>query len=86
MNHKIQYSPLALRNLDEIWDYITNGSMSSSVAENTVNGIVHTIDGLNGFLDAGARLIFDNGFDSGERFISQKLYSVLSCSGRRCLY
>lgn len=74
MHNKIQYSPLALKDLDDIWDYITNELMNSSAAENTVNGIMDMIDDLDGFPEIGSRLLFDNGLDSGYRFIIFKNY------------
>lgn len=74
MHNKIQYSPLALKDLDEIWDYITNELMNPSAADNTVNGIMDMIDGLDGFPETGSRLLFDDGLDSGYRFIVFKNY------------
>lgn len=71
---KIQYSPLALKDLDEIWDYITNELVNPSAAENTVNGILDMIDGLVGFPETGSRLLFDNELDSSYRFIIFKNY------------
>lgn len=74
MHNKIQYSPLALKDLDEIWDYITNELMNPSAAKNTVNRIIEMIDGLDSFPETGSRLLFDNGLDSGYRFINFKNY------------
>lgn len=74
MHNKIQYSPLALKDLDEIWDYITNELMNPSAAKNTVNGIIEMIDGLDSFPETGSTLLFDNGLDSGYRFINFKNY------------
>lgn len=74
MRNKIQYSLLALKDLDEIWDYISNELMNPSAAENTVNGIMDMIEGLEGFPEAGSRLLFDNGLDSGYQFIIFKNY------------
>lgn len=74
MHNKIQYSPLALKDLDDIWDYIINELMNLSAAENTVNGIMDMIDGLDGFREIGSRLLFDKGLDSGYRFNIFKNY------------
>ncbi len=74
MHNKIYYSPLALKDLDEIRDYITNELMSPLAAESTVNGILETTDKLNGFPEAGSRLLFDNELDSGYRFVIFKKY------------
>ena len=76
MHYKIQYAPLALKDLDEIWDYITNELMNPSAAESTIYGIMNVIDDLADFPKRGAKLIFDNGLDSGYRFVFYKNYMV----------
>lgn len=63
-----------MKDLDEIWDYIANELMNSSAAQNTVNGIMDAIDSLSGFPNVGARLMFENGLDSGYRIIPYKNY------------
>jgi len=42
MQSKIAYSPRALKDLDEIWDYIEVELCNLSAAQNTVNGIMDT--------------------------------------------
>lgn len=74
MKNKINYSPLALNDLDEIWEYITEELMNPSAAENTVNGIMDAVEALADFPDAGARLVFDGDLDSGYRFVIYKNY------------
>lgn len=74
MKNKIQYSPIAMRDLDGIWDYITNELLNPSAAEDTVNGIMDVINGLEDFPEIGNRLIFDTGLDSGYRFVIYKNY------------
>lgn len=58
-----------MKDLDEIWDYITNELMNPSAVDDTVNGIMEMIDGLDGFLETGSRLLFGNELDSGYRFV-----------------
>ena len=74
MLYKIRYAPLALKDLDQIWDYITNELLNPSAAESTINGIMNAIDDLVGFPEKGSKLIFDNGLDSGYRFVLYKNY------------
>lgn len=74
MQSKIHYSPLSIKDLDEIWEYITDELMNPSAAENTVNGILNIIDSLEEFPEAGTKLVFDNGLDSGYRFVIYKSY------------
>ena len=74
MQSKIEYSPKAVRDLDEIWDYIENELCNPSAAQNTVDGIMDKIDDLAMFPESGAKLEFDNGLESGYRFVVFKNY------------
>ncbi len=49
MQSKIDYSPRALKDLDEIWDYIESELCNPIAAQNTVNGIMDKGDGLASF-------------------------------------
>ena len=44
MKFKTVFSPLAIDDLDEIWDYISDVLKNPIAAENTVNGILDKID------------------------------------------
>ena len=74
MQSKVEYSPKAVRDLDEIWDYIENELCNPSAAQNTVDGIMDKIDDLAMFPESGAKLEFDNGLESGYRFVVFKNY------------
>lgn len=74
MKSRIEYSPKAVMDLDEIWSYIENELCSPGAAQNTVNGIMDAIDGLAMFPESGARLTFDDGLHSGYRFIAFRNY------------
>ena len=74
MQSKVEYSPKAVRDLDEIWDYIENKLCNPSAAQNTVDGIMDKIDDLAMFPESGAKLEFDNGLESGYRFVVFKNY------------
>ena len=74
MQCKIDYSPRALQDLDEIWDYIEYELCNPSAAQSTVEGIINKVDVLAAFPESGARLEFDNGLDSGYRYVVFKNY------------
>ena len=70
MQSKIAYSPRALKDLDEIWDYIEVELCNLSAAQNTVNGIMDKVDGIAAFPESGAKLEFEKGLDSGYRYVA----------------
>ena len=74
MLRRIEYSPRALKDLDSIWDYIEKELCNPSAAQNTVEGIMDKIDILMSFPEAGAKLEFENGLNSGYRYVSFKNY------------
>lgn len=74
MQRTIEYSPRALKDLDGIWDYIEKELCNPSAAQNTVEGIMDKIDDLAMFPESGAKLEFDNGLESGYRFVVFKNY------------
>lgn len=74
MLRRIEYSPRALKDLDGIWDYIEKELCSPGAAQNTVEGIMDKIDILMSFPEAGAKLEFENGLNSGYRYVSFKNY------------
>lgn len=74
MLRRIEYSPRALKDLDGIWDYIEKELCNPSAAQNTVEGIMYKIDILMSFPEAGAKLEFENGLNSGYRYVSFKNY------------
>ena len=56
MAYKIVYSPAALNDLDEIFEYIENELFNRSGAGNTVSKILSSINKLQEFPDIGAKL------------------------------
>lgn len=57
MRHaKVQYSPLALADLDDIWSYIADELSSPQAAERTVGAITSVASRLADFPDSGAPL------------------------------
>lgn len=74
MQSKIAYSPQALKDLDEIWNYIEFKLYNPEATQNTVNDIIDSIDVLNTFPESGTKLIFENNIDSGYRYVIYKKY------------
>ena len=74
MQNKIEYSPKALKDLDEIWDYIAHDLNNAIAAQHTIDGILDTVDLLSEFPESGQKLIFDGGLESGFRFVLYKKY------------
>ncbi len=56
MKYKIKYSPEALKDLDEIWEYILLELANPDAAENIVNKMLDTIEALEDFPERGALL------------------------------
>lgn len=86
MKNKINYSPLAFNDLEEIWEYITEELMNPSAAENTINGIMDAVEALADFPDIGARLVFDGDLDSGYRFVIYKNYMAFYHTQNNMIY
>lgn len=69
MKNKLHYSPNALHDLDEIWDYIVMELCNPEAALNLVNGIMDTIDKLEDFAEMGAPLSSVADVESDYRFL-----------------
>lgn len=74
MYNIIKYSPEALNDLDEIWIYISESLSNPVSANNTINGILDTIDVLKEFPKSGKPLEFSNGINTNYRFVRYKNY------------
>lgn len=69
MKNKISYTAEALRDMDDIWDYIAFDLQNISAAERTVTKIMDTVDQLALFAEAGAPLASVSDANSEERFL-----------------
>ena len=69
MRNKIHYSPKALRDLDEIWDYIVFDLSNSDAAERIVDSIQDAIDGLEVFPEQGKPLSAITNIETDYRFL-----------------
>ena len=61
MDNKIHYSPKSLSDLDEIFDYIAFELKDIIAADNTVNGIIDSINILKQFAESGSILCLPTG-------------------------
>lgn len=69
MKNNIHYSPEALNDLDEIWEYIFSELCNPQAAENTVNNIMDAVDKLEDFAEIGAPLSSVTDIESDYRFL-----------------
>ena len=58
MKVSVKFSPEALKDLDEIYDYIANVLKSPDAADNTVNKILDKTDLLSDNPEIGTQLFF----------------------------
>lgn len=80
MKNNILYSPEALNDLDEIWEYIVSELCNPQAAENTVNRIMKAIDNLEDFSEIGTPLSSVTDMKNDYRFFGQReLHNLLSC-------
>lgn len=62
--NKLYYSPEAMSDLDEIWNYINKDLQNPAAARNTVEGIMDTIDKLKESSEIGPSLAVITEFES----------------------
>jgi Plasmid stabilization system protein len=63
------YSPEALNDLDEIWAYIFEDPLNPTAAQNTIAGILDTIEKLRGFSEMGPPLSLVTEIESDYRYL-----------------
>ena len=69
MRCKILYSPQALKDMDEIWDYIGSELRSPESAEKTVAHIMEQVDMLADFPEMGTPLSLMVDYDTDFRYL-----------------
>ena len=77
MKVSVKFSPEALKDLDEIYDYydyIANVLKSADAADNTVNKILDKTDLLSDNPEIGTQLFFENDLFSGYRYMVSDNY------------
>ena len=76
MKHNLRYSPAALRDLDDIWDYIAVDLCNPNAAEKIINGILDTITPLEEFAEMGTPLNAIAAVVSDYRYLLHEKYLV----------
>ena len=74
MKFAVKFSPTALNDLDEIYDYIANALKNPDAADNTINKILDKTDLIADNPEMGIRLFFDNDLFSGYRYLFSDNY------------
>lgn len=74
MKVSVKFSPEALKDLDEIYDYIANVLKIPDAADNTVNKILDKTDLLSDNPEIGTQLFFENDLFSGYRYMVSDNY------------
>ena len=83
MPNIIHYSPEALQDLDDIYDYILIEKQNPIAAQNTVTGIKKSIADLKTLDNIGVRVFLPNGMETPYRFIQYNNYlSFYRSSGK----
>ena len=74
MRNILHYSPQAIQDLDEIYDYIYTTLQNPIAAKNTIQGIRQSISELKTLDNIGVKVILPNGWETPYRFIQYKNY------------
>lgn len=86
MISNIRYSPEALNDLDEIWEYIAVELANPSAAKNTINGIMNAINKVKEFPNAYSPLYFENGLETNYRFVIFENYMAFYRIGKNEMF
>ena len=81
MKNKIQYTAQALRDLDDVWDYIAFDLQNPESAEKIVDKILDRVDQLVDFAQSGALLSAVSEVIGEERFLVCENYMIFYHSG-----
>lgn len=76
MKNRIHYSKESRRDMDDIWDYIVSELQNPTAAEQVVNSIMDTIDGLEAFAEIGTPLSSVLHIDTEYRFLVSGKYLI----------
>ena len=73
MSYKIQYSPIAIRDLDRVWSEVCEASKEPESATRYVDDLMDRISEKKEFPKSGSPLYYEGGF-TGYYFIVFKAY------------
>ena len=74
--NKVQYTPEARHDLDDIWNHIVSNLQNRTAAENTVNRIMDAVDQMETYALIGPPLSAIAEMDGEYRFLVSGNYSV----------
>ena len=74
MANTLHYSPQALKDLDEIFDYIFTDKQNPIAARNTIEGIKNSIAELKTLDNIGVKVRFPGGLETPYHFIKYNNY------------
>ena len=74
MANTLHFSPRALKDLDEIYDYIFIDKQNPIAAQNTVQGIKNSITELKTLDNIGVKVRFPGGLETPYHFIKYNNY------------
>ncbi len=74
MPNILHYSPEALKDLDETYDYIFNEKHNPIAAQNTIQGIRNVITELKTLDNIGVKVFLPDGIETPYRFVQYKNY------------
>ena len=86
MTNTLQYSALAISDLDEIWDYFADECDSIEAAELTVNTILGSAENLKEFPEMGTSLNKIIPIESNYRFLVSGHYLIFYRIEERYIY
>lgn len=74
--NKVVYSPEAMNDLDEIWEYIYSETLDKQISNRMINKILDAVDTLKDFSDVGAKLSGITDIKCDYRFLVVEKYLV----------
>ena len=74
MPNTLHYSPEALQDLDETYDYIFHEKQNPIAAHNTIQGIRNVITELKTLDNIGVKVFLPDGIETPYRFVQYKNY------------
>lgn len=74
MPNTLRYSPEALQDLDETYDYIFHEKQNPIATQNTIQGIRNVITELKTLDNIGVKVFLPDGIETPYRFVQYKNY------------
>ena len=75
MSYKIEYSPIAIRDLERVWLEVYNASQNLNITTQYIDSLMDKVESKADFPKSGAPLYYENTF-TGYYFIVFKAYLI----------